>query len=402
MIYMKHKIFISYRRDTSFELAKSICRELEKRKDECFFDVKSIKAGDFYQIILSKMDECDIFLLLVSDTTFDRCNNPGDYVRLEIEAALERGLTIIPVMIEGAQIPANLPPSLSPIRKAHQLRYIREYSDNIYPMIFAAVDEVRGRNSEKKSRKPAFAVLAVVTIVAAFLLLGPLRPGRNQAETPAVSTAAETESLSENKVAETEALAANSDTGTEVNSVAEDQTADSASDAQTETSSASASAQDGQILPEDFLLHMEELALEKIQTLTTDTGYITIKTDNGNFDIDSRYVSISDAELSKEAVFTETGGTTGFYICFEADVQIDESWSGFSGPNPPESSYQDAAIVFELDTFPNKFIDKDGNMNYSDQDFQFSKVYTSITDFEVLLHQDLQYVDHDYYKIDLP
>ena len=25
MIYMKQKIFISYRRDTSFELAKSIC-----------------------------------------------------------------------------------------------------------------------------------------------------------------------------------------------------------------------------------------------------------------------------------------------------------------------------------------------------------------------------------------
>ena len=391
MIYMKHKIFISYRRDTSFELAKSICRELEKRKDECFFDVKSIKAGDFYQIILSKMDECDIFLLLVSDTTFDRCNNPGDYVRLEIEAALERGLTIIPVMIEGAQIPANLPPSLSPIRKAHQLRYIREYSDNIYPMIFAAVDEVRGRNSEKKSRKPAFAVLAVVVLAAAFLLLGPLRPGRNQAENPAVSTAAETEALSENKAAETEAASA-----------ADDQTADPISDAQTETSSASASTQDGQILPEDFLLHMEELAQEKIQTLTTDTGYITIKTDNGDFDIDSRYVSISDAELSKEAVFTETGGTTGFYICFEADVQIDESWSGFSGPNPPESSYQDAAIVFTLDTFPNKFIDKDGNMNYSDQDFQFSKIYTSITDFEVLLHQDLQYVDHDYYKIDLP
>ena len=402
MIYMKHKIFISYRRDTSFELAKSICRELEKRKDECFFDVKSIKAGDFYQIILSKMDECDIFLLLVSDTTFDRCNNPGDYVRLEIEAALERGLTIIPVMIEGAQIPANLPPSLSPIRKAHQLRYIREYSDNIYPMIFAAVDEVRGRNSEKKSRKPAFAVLAVVVLAAAFLFLGPLRPGRNHTENPAVSTAAETEALSENKAAETEALAANSDTGTEVNSVAEGQTADSASDAQTETSSASASAQDGQILPDDFLLHMEELAQEKIQTLPTDTGYITIKTDNGDFDSDSRYVSISDAVMSKEAVFTETGGTTGFYLCFEADVQIDESWSGFSGPTPPESSYQDAAIVFELDTFPNKFIDKDGNMNYSDQDFQFSKIYTSITDFEVLLHQDLQYVDHDYYKIDLP
>lgn len=391
---MKQKIFISYRRDTSFELAKSICRELEKRRHSCFFDVKSIKAGDFYQIILSKMDECDIFLLLVSDSTFDRCSDPADYVRLEIEAALERGLTIIPIMVEKAEIPADLPPSLSPIRKAHQLRYIREYSDEIYPMIFQAIDSVRGK--KKKPLAPALAILAVVILAAAFLLFGPLRPGKNHEETPATGIAAETEAPAAGTAAETEVP-------TESAYILDgpSETAP-AQGGQAETGSSAASAQGGQILPDDFLLHMEELAQEKIQTLTTDTSYITVHTDDGNFDIDSRYVSISGETLSKNAVFTETGGTTTFYLCYEADVQIDESWSGFQGPQTIEPSLEDAAIVFTLDTFPNKFLDQDGNLNYSDQDFQFSKIYTSLDDFQVLLHQDLQYVEHDYYKITLP
>ena len=390
MIYMKRKIFISYRRDTSFELAKSICKELEKKRNTCFFDVKSIKAGDFYQIILSKMDECDIFLLLVSDTTFDRCNDPADYVRLEIEAALERNLSIIPVMIENAVLPDKLPPSIEPIRKAHQIRYIRQYSDELYPKLFDAINAVRGNTEGHDNRTRHILtglILAVAVVAVIFLLGGPLRPGKKQVQEPAVSAESETVTSSENNAAETNAPTDSSMAETET--------------MQTGLSD-SGSAQDEQILPDDFLLHMEELAQEKIQTITTDTGYITLHTMTGSFDIDSHYVSISNETLSKQAVFTETGGTTNFYLCYKADLTIDESWPGFQGPNDIESSYQDIAVVFKLDTFPNKFRDKDGNLSYSDQDFQFYMVYESYEDFEISLHQDLQYVDHDYYKIDLP
>ena len=381
---MKQKVFISYRRDTSFELAKSICKALEEKRYPCFLDVESIKAGDFYQKILSEMDDCDIFLLLVSDTTFDRCNDPADYVRLEIEAAIERKLSIIPIMIENAQLPDILPPSISQIRKLEHIPYYRTYADELYPKIFKAIDEIRGK--KKGSITPVLIGSAIVILAAIFLFCGPFRPGRKQAENSAVSTVTETETPTESSIAETEVLQTELLETESVQSEAAENT----------------SSQDEQILPDDFLLHMEELAQEKIQTITTDTGYITLHTLNGTFDIDSHYVSISNETMSKQAVFTETGGTTNFYLCCEADMTIDDSWPGFQGPWQVEPSYQDTTVVFKLDTFPNKFRDKEGNLSYSDQDFQFYMVYESYEDFEISLHQDLQYVDHDYYKIDLP
>ena len=243
---MKQKIFISYRRDTSFELAKSICKELERKRNTCFFDVKSIKAGDFYQIILSKMDECDIFLLLVSDTTFDRCNDPTDYVRLEIEAALERNLTIIPVMIENAVLPDKLPPSIEPIRKAHQIRYIRQYSDELYPKLFAAIDAVRGKEERPANRTRLVltgVVLAVAVLALAAILLpgSPLHAGKKQAQEPAISAesetvtpennAAETNTPTDSNLAETETMQTGlSDSGSAQEGAAENASAQEGGD----------------------------------------------------------------------------------------------------------------------------------------------------------------------------
>jgi hypothetical protein len=56
-----------------------------------------------------------------------RLDDPGDYVRLEIESALRGGIRIIPVLVAGAQMPApaDLPESLRPLT----LRHAFELSD---------------------------------------------------------------------------------------------------------------------------------------------------------------------------------------------------------------------------------------------------------------------------------
>jgi hypothetical protein len=48
-----------------------------------------------------------------------RLNNPRDFVRIEIESALQRDIPIIPLLVQDASMPAeeNLPPSL------HDLAY---------------------------------------------------------------------------------------------------------------------------------------------------------------------------------------------------------------------------------------------------------------------------------------
>jgi len=46
-----------------------------------------------------------------------RLDDPKDFVRLEIEAALTRGVRIVPILVAGAWMPraAELPPSLAPL-----------------------------------------------------------------------------------------------------------------------------------------------------------------------------------------------------------------------------------------------------------------------------------------------
>jgi hypothetical protein len=62
-----------------------------------------------------------------------RLDDPGDFVRLEIEAALARGVRVIPVLVDGARVPRpdQLPPSLAALarRQAVELSHARFSSD---------------------------------------------------------------------------------------------------------------------------------------------------------------------------------------------------------------------------------------------------------------------------------
>ena len=387
---MNQKIFISYRRETGGELAKSIHDRLEKKKYKCFFDLKSIKAGDFQQKILSEMDQCDIFLLVISKNALDRCIDPADYVRLEIEAALERNLTIIPILVETKKFPENLPPSIDRIRKENALTYYLQYAEAFYPKLYSFIDEKRGR--KKVPVIPCLIGLAIIILAAVLLLYRPLFHDQKEASGLSAGTASET-GLPETDTA----LSVQTESG-------DAQSAAEADDIQGETaeSSAVADSQSGQILPDDFLLHMEELSRAKLSTVAEDNEYLTLHTDKGEIDISPSFITISDETLSKKAVFYETGGVTGFFLCYDAYVQIDESWDGFLGPLSPDSEYPDAAIVFKLDTGASKLLDQDRNLRYTDDMLEIDKIYESREAFETDLQENLQFVDCQYYEIDLP
>ena len=76
---------------------------------------------------------CDVLLALIGDewlTVTDehgrrRLDDPDDFARLELEAALARNIRVIPVLVDGARMPRadELPPSLAPLagRQALQL-----------------------------------------------------------------------------------------------------------------------------------------------------------------------------------------------------------------------------------------------------------------------------------------
>src|SRR5829696_9413922 len=120
------RIFISYRRDeTAYPAGWLFDRLAEHFGDaQVFKDVDSIELGDdFVEMITRAVGSCDVLLALIGDqwlTATDqhgqrRLDDPDDFVRLEIEAALTRNVRVIPILVEGARLPRadELPPSLA-------------------------------------------------------------------------------------------------------------------------------------------------------------------------------------------------------------------------------------------------------------------------------------------------
>ncbi len=119
------RIFVSYRRSDSADVSGRIYDRLIARfgKNLVFKDVDSIPLGiDFKEYLDRKVSECDVLLAIIGDHWIDardangkrRLDDPADFVRIEIESALERGIPVIPLLVHGAQMPAeeNLPFSL--------------------------------------------------------------------------------------------------------------------------------------------------------------------------------------------------------------------------------------------------------------------------------------------------
>lgn len=129
-------IFVSYRRSDSAGFTGRLTDDLESQFPEhrLFRDVESIEAGaDFVEAIDQALRSSSVLLVVIGPRWLDttgadgqrRLDDPADFVRLEIAAALKLGLRVIPVLVDGAAAPAAdaLPPDLAALarRQAHEL-----------------------------------------------------------------------------------------------------------------------------------------------------------------------------------------------------------------------------------------------------------------------------------------
>ena len=154
-------VFISYRREDSAYAAGWLYDRLRDRLggEEIFKDDDNIRAGDdFVAAITAAVGSCQVVLVLIGKewatvrdgTGARRLNDPDDFVRLEIEAALARDIRIIPVLVAGARMPdpAGLPPSIAPITRRQALELSPGRFDTDAQGVVAAVAntlaEVRG------------------------------------------------------------------------------------------------------------------------------------------------------------------------------------------------------------------------------------------------------------------
>jgi hypothetical protein len=127
-------IFVSYRRQETSHLAGRLYDRLADRfgESQVFIDVDAIEPGvDFAEEIFRAVAACKVLLAIIGAawlTATDerggrRLDDPDDIVRLEIEAALARGVRVIPILVEGAVMPTrqDLPESLAGLTRRNAL-----------------------------------------------------------------------------------------------------------------------------------------------------------------------------------------------------------------------------------------------------------------------------------------
>jgi hypothetical protein len=129
-------VVLSYRRDETAGHAGRLYADLVRQfgAKRVFRDVDTLEPGvNFVEAIRRAVGASDVLIALIgrhwltaSDAEGNRrLDDPRDYVRLEIETALLRGIPVIPVLVQAAAMPApeDLPAPLTPLayQQAHEL-----------------------------------------------------------------------------------------------------------------------------------------------------------------------------------------------------------------------------------------------------------------------------------------
>jgi hypothetical protein len=127
---MGQGIFLSYRQQDTGPYARLLKFQVGERlpKAHLFMDVDAIELGmDFAEVIREAVDSCAVMVALIGRqwaTIADpqgnrRLDSPNDFVRFEVQTALEHGVRVIPVLVDGATPlrPEQLPPELQQLAR---------------------------------------------------------------------------------------------------------------------------------------------------------------------------------------------------------------------------------------------------------------------------------------------
>jgi hypothetical protein len=122
---MAYRLFISYRRNDSAGYAGRVHDRLQQEfgRDFLFMDVDSIPLGaNFAKVLGDEVAKCDVLLAMIGPGWLDahdengnrRLENADDFVRIEVGTALKRSIPVIPILLDGAQVPkaSQLPDDL--------------------------------------------------------------------------------------------------------------------------------------------------------------------------------------------------------------------------------------------------------------------------------------------------
>ena len=126
-------VFLSYRR-TNFPWALAIFKDLTQHGFDVFFDYTGIASGDFERVIIENIKARAHFVVLLTPSALERCDDSADWLRREIETALATQRNVVPLMLEGfdfgaASIAGQLTGGLAALKQYNGVRIPPDYFD---------------------------------------------------------------------------------------------------------------------------------------------------------------------------------------------------------------------------------------------------------------------------------
>ena len=188
------KILISYRREDSADVTGRIYDRLIHQfgQEAVFKDVDSIPFGADFRIYLdAQVAKCEVFLAVIGRDWMkkrgskgkSRLEDPGDFVRIEIELALKRLIPVIPVLVSGASIPPveRLPASVQDLSYRHGIpvRPDPDFHRDMDRLIEYLKQKIQGMKEYRKEPDAA-----VQTAVEDLKKLSPAAPGEVPSQSP--------------------------------------------------------------------------------------------------------------------------------------------------------------------------------------------------------------------------
>lgn len=154
-------IFISYRRDDAAGYAGRLYDRLAAHfgTDRVFMDVQGIEPGvDFVEAIERALRSCEILIVLIGKDWLAadsagrrRLDDPTDFVRLETVTALNRGIRVVPVLVEGTAMPRadQLPADLLPLVRRQAVELSHKQWDATSAELIRTLEKILDRDTAR-------------------------------------------------------------------------------------------------------------------------------------------------------------------------------------------------------------------------------------------------------------
>jgi hypothetical protein len=157
-----YRIFLNYRREDTAGHAGRLYDAINSRYPEwdVFMDIDTIEPGvDFAEVVANAVGSCDVLLALIGQRWLKSGEESGgprlrdelDFVRLEIAAALDRRIRVIPVLLQGTRMPSvrDLPEDIGGLARRNAI----ELSDHRWRYDVDQLLNVLNRLSEPSSKQ---------------------------------------------------------------------------------------------------------------------------------------------------------------------------------------------------------------------------------------------------------